>query len=76
VTNGKNIDNHKLQYFPNSFKKRIIDWFARYETTHPMTTWGEVQCAFINRFSEICGEGQTAASLRYAKQNKYEFVKD
>ncbi len=42
VTIGKNIDDHKLQYFPNSLRGRIVDWFAKYETTHPMATWNEV----------------------------------
>jgi len=48
VINGKDIDNHKLKYFPNSLKGRATDWFAKYETAHPMATWGEVPHAFIN----------------------------
>ncbi len=48
VTNEKNTNDHKLQYFPNSLRKRTIDWFARYETTHPTTTWEEVQWAFMS----------------------------
>ncbi len=39
VINGKYIDDHKLQYFSNSLKGITINWFARYETTHPITTW-------------------------------------
>jgi hypothetical protein len=76
VTNGEDIDDHKLQYFPNSLKGRTIDWFATYETTHLTATWGEVQCAFINRFNEIRNEGQVATTLKYAKQKKYESVED
>jgi hypothetical protein len=36
----------------------------------------KVQRAFISWFDEICNEGQVVVALRYAKQNKYEFVKD
>jgi hypothetical protein len=43
--------------------------------THPTTTWDEVERAFVNQFSEIYSEGQVAATLRYAKQKKYESVK-
>ncbi len=32
MTNGENIDDHKLQYFPNSFRGRVVNWFGRYET--------------------------------------------
>jgi len=67
VTNGKDTNNHKLQYFPNSFKRRAIDWFTKYEMAHPVATWGEVQHDFISRFSEICSEGQVVATLRCAK---------
>jgi hypothetical protein len=35
-----------------------------------MATWGEVQPAFINRFSEIRSEGQVATTL------KYEYIED
>ncbi len=41
-----------------------------------MATWGEVQWAFINRFREICNEGQVATTLRYAKQKKYESIEN
>lgn len=40
VTNGKNIDDHKLQYFPNSLR-------GRYEIFLLVVTWVEVQGAFI-----------------------------
>jgi hypothetical protein len=43
VTNGEDTDDHKLQYFPNSLIRKTIDWFARYERTHLVTTWDEVQ---------------------------------
>jgi hypothetical protein len=76
VTNGEDINDHKLQYFPNSLRGRSIDWFAKYETTHPIATWGAVQCTFINRFNEIHNEGQAATTLKYAKQKKYEFVEN
>jgi hypothetical protein len=49
VTIGKDIDNHKLQYFPNSLKEKATNWFGRYETN---TTWAKVQLAFITQFSE------------------------
>jgi hypothetical protein len=52
VTNGKNIEDHKLQYFPNSLKRKV-DWFAKFETIRLPTTWDEVQQAFISRFSEV-----------------------
>jgi hypothetical protein len=42
VTNGEDIDDHKLQYFPNSLRGRTTDWFARYEMAHPAVTWDEV----------------------------------
>ncbi len=33
VTNAKNILDHKLQYFPNSLKGKVVDCFARFEIT-------------------------------------------
>jgi hypothetical protein len=42
VTNGKDTDNHKLQYFPIFLRGRTTDWFTKYETAHPATTWAEV----------------------------------
>jgi len=47
VTNGENIDYHKIQYFPNSLRGRIVDWFGKYETVYLTTTWAKVQRAFI-----------------------------
>jgi len=39
VTNGENIEAHKLQYFPNTLKsRRTINWFAHYEITNPTLT--------------------------------------
>jgi hypothetical protein len=52
VTNGEDIDDHKLQYFPNFLRGKIVDRFTMYETAHLVTRW-----AFINRFNEICIEG-------------------
>jgi hypothetical protein len=75
VTNEKDTNYHKLQYFPNSLKGRVVNWFGIYEIVHP-TTWVEVQRAFITRFCEIRNEGQAVAILRYAKQKKYESTKD
>jgi len=43
VTNGKNIPNHKLQYFPNSLKGKVDVCFAKFEIVQPTTTWGKVQ---------------------------------
>ncbi len=57
MTNGEDINDHKLLYFPNFLRGRTINWFARYEIAHPMATWGEVQWAFISRVSEIHIEG-------------------
>ncbi len=76
MTNGEDINDHKLQYFPNFLRGKATYWFARYETTHLMTTWGELQHAFISWFSEIHNEGQATTTLKYAKQKKYEFVED
>jgi len=56
VTNEENMDDHKVQYFFNSFKRKATDWFFKYEMIHPMATWNEVQWVFINQFSEICNE--------------------
>jgi hypothetical protein len=67
VTNGEYTNDHKLQYFPNFLRGRATDWFVKYETTHPMTTWDEIQWAFISQFNEICCEGQVVTALRYAK---------
>jgi hypothetical protein len=39
VTNGKNIEDHKFQYFPNSLKRKAVDWFAKFETAQLATTW-------------------------------------
>lgn len=76
VTNGENTKNKNLQYFPNSLKGRIVNQFERYETTHPITTWVEVQCVFITWFNEIKTKGQVPTTLRYVKQKKYETVED
>ncbi len=48
VTNGKDTDDHKLQYFPNFLREKVVDWFAKYETVHPTIIWDEVQWAFIS----------------------------
>jgi len=66
VTNGENIPGHKLQYFSNSLKGKVVNWFARFETTWPIAG-DEVQQAFISRFSEVQSEGQAIAILHYAK---------
>ncbi len=63
VINGENIDNHKLQYFPNYLKGRVTNWFGKYEIAHPKTTWAQVQRAFITWFSEIKTRGQTVVTL-------------
>ncbi len=42
VINGKDTDDHKIQYFLNSLKGKVVDQFAKYETTHPTTTWNQV----------------------------------
>jgi hypothetical protein len=70
ATNGENIDDHKLKYFPNSLRGKTTNWLAKYEIVHLAATWGEVSRAFISQFCEICSEGQAVATLKYAKQNK------
>ncbi len=57
-------------------KGKIVDWFAKFETIQPITTWDEVQWIFISRFSEVWSEGQVIVALHYAKQKKYELIKD
>jgi hypothetical protein len=76
VINGKDIDDHKLQYFSNSLRGTTTNWFARYETRHPTATWHEVWQAFISQFSEIHSKGQVATTLKYAKQKNYESLED
>ncbi len=76
VTNGENINDHKLQYFPNSLRGRAADWIGNYETTHPIVTWVKVQCAFIPWFNETRIEGQAIVTLQYVKQKKYEPMED
>jgi hypothetical protein len=56
ITNGENRNFHKLQYFLNSLKGRIVNWYGKYETVYPTMIWAEVQRAFIIRFSEIRSE--------------------
>jgi hypothetical protein len=34
MTNGENIKDHKLQYFPIFLRGRVAYWFSKYETTH------------------------------------------
>ncbi len=76
MTNKKDTNDHKLQLFPNYIRRGVIDWFTRYEMAHLTTIWDEVQRAFISQLNEIRNEGQAVASLRYAKQTKYEFIED
>jgi hypothetical protein len=57
VTNGEYTYDHILQYFPNFLKGKVTNWFVKYEILHPVTTWDEVQWAFINQFSGIHSEG-------------------
>jgi len=49
VTNGEDTNCHKLQYFSNSPRGKVADWFGRYEIAHPTMTWAKVQRAFITR---------------------------
>jgi hypothetical protein len=63
VTNEKDTNCHKLQYFPNSLRGRRINWFGIYEIVHPTMTLAEVQHAFITQFCEIRNEGQAVATL-------------
>jgi hypothetical protein len=57
VTNGGNTNDHKLQYFSNSSKGKVTDWFGKYETIHPKMTWAKVQHVFLAQFSEIKTKG-------------------
>ncbi len=43
---------------------------------HPATTWGEVQHAFISRFSDVHNERQAIIALREVKQWKHETIKN
>ncbi len=56
VMNGEDIDAHKLQLFPITLWGKIASWFTHYETTNLVATWGEVQHAFISRFSDVHNE--------------------
>ncbi len=68
VTNDEDIDAHKLQYFPTTLQGKCANWFTRYETVNLATTWGEVQCAFISRFSDVHIKRQAIIALREMKQ--------
>jgi hypothetical protein len=76
VTNGKYTNCHRPHYFPNSLRRRVVDWFGRYETVHPTMTWAKVQCAFIIRFSKIRSDRQAITTSLYSKQKKYEMMED
>ncbi len=65
VTNGDNTPDYKLQYFPNSLKGKVADWFVKFGTAQLATTWDEVQ-AFISRFSEVLSERQAVVTLHHA----------
>jgi hypothetical protein len=34
MTNGENIEDYKLKYFPIFLKGRVAYWFSKYETMH------------------------------------------
>jgi hypothetical protein len=68
VTNGKDTYDHKIQYFPNSLRKIVTNWFIRYEIAHPIATRNQVQRTFITQFNEIQNERQVVATLHYAQQ--------
>ncbi len=53
-----------------------MSWFTCYEIANPIATWGNVQCAFISRFSDVCNKRQAIVALREVKQWKHETVKD
>jgi len=38
VTNGEDIDAHKLQYFPTQLRRKNASWFTHYETTNLVAT--------------------------------------
>jgi hypothetical protein len=66
VTNGDNTHDYKLQYFPNSLKGKVADWFVKFGTAQLVATWDEVQQAFISRFSEVRSERQAVVTLHHA----------
>ncbi len=70
VMNDENTKDHKIQYFANFFKKKVIDWFAKYETAHPTGTWNQMQFTLITQFSEIQSERQAIMALHHLKQKK------
>jgi hypothetical protein len=76
VTNGKDTNCHKLQYFPNSRRGKVANLFGRYEIAHPTMTWAKAQRAFITRFNEIRNEGQATIASWHAKQKKHESIED
>jgi hypothetical protein len=76
VTNGEDIDEHKLQSFPTTLQRKSVSWFTRFETTNLVTTWGEVWCSFISRFSDVHNKRQAIIALRELKQWKHETIKD
>jgi hypothetical protein len=43
---------------------------------HPATTWGEVQRAFISRFSDVHNKRQAIVALKEVKQWKHEIMED
>ncbi len=70
--NGEDTDAHKLQYFPRTLLGKNASWFIHYETTNRIVTWGEVQCAFISKFSDVHNKKQAIVTLREVKRWKHE----
>jgi hypothetical protein len=68
VTNGEDIGAKKLQYFPTTLWGKSVGWFTRYEIANLAVTWGEVQRAFISRFSNVRNERQAIVALNEVKQ--------
>jgi hypothetical protein len=42
---------------------------------HLVATW-DVQWDVVNQFSDVYNEGHVTTTLKYVKQNKFEYVED
>ncbi len=62
--------------FLQHYEEKNANQFTCYETPNLVATWGEVQHAFISRFSDVCNEKQAIITLRGVKQWKHEMVED
>jgi hypothetical protein len=52
--NGEHIEEDRLRLFPCTLKKDLFDWYSRYETNFPTSTWEELKVAFGNIRRKTC----------------------